>query len=1282
MATIRATIAAKLGLDTQDFIKGAKAAGASTEELEKHVDQAAQSVAAMGESLRKASRTATIAGGVLAAAMGMAVKAASDLQESQNVTTLVFEESAEEIVKFSKTARFSLGISERAAREATAQVGGLLKNMGLTMDQTVGYSKDLVRVASDMGSAFNTEPADAIYAIGAALRGETEPIRRYNVMLSDKEIRQEAVNLGLAESPKLADRAARAEAALGLIFKQTSDYAGDFTNTADGLANSSRSLSATFEDLRASIGNSALPFMEKFNAMQISVLETVMGLNEATHGLVGALLMFSSGGLLVAAPVLKMASAWMMASAAHMHATGTALSLSVMLDKLKVSLMTTTTMVMALVAAATIMVAVFYVQWKQKQKEFNEAVAEARQKLMELEPVIYGVTGRLQAMADALPEVADPLEELGEVLSSYALHALIAAEAAEKDLGGAMAKVAAAGIDFGKVVQGNTTGLYGWAKAFADTGTTQDELAFKFSQLSGETAKYADKLRAMVNAGIITKKAALGLTDILFNQTEMMRHAIAASEKESEEFYKSGQVLKLLEQQWGLTAEKAAAYLVLMDKQIEAGDTYQEVLQGLETDLNAAAERQAFFNAEIAQAIPDLEAVATAAKKYADTLRQIKRGLFDTVESANDLLERVTKLEGSYLDLTGSGYDLMDSLERLEAGMKGTHRTTEDIAAAQAHLVDMFRKAALQAGLTSEQIEQMFKDIALAEVYEIPITFKPVVLPGGGFTLPNDTKDALEEAEKVINAEFERIVRGAASTGTMATSKRFAQQLMGEPAEIKQAFEELFKHARDAGALEIPEVRAAFEKMLGQQPLLVEFAQKRITLTEELGAAQRALSSAEADQLKIRKAAFAFDERLVSMEQTPLENILKQITDARKKLGDAEREAAQVESQRTSYAAGVAKSFSLSLTTGRGGVMYQATRMLEHARNFKGYLDQLITAQFPHDVIRQVIDMGAIQGGVLARRLLALSPTEIEGFKNTYAEIGAVAASIGEVAATVLFQHDTTEAASELQKQQSLVESLFQQAMGEADNVAVAAQGRVDEIKTALENNDAAMKALVQAMQQEFGDAVAAFLGGLELPEELQAVFDKFISDFRLAMGETLANLLKLITTKPTPSPYGPGSPAGPPPDFRFGTNPPVLGDSSKLPVDLETLRNIAGATPFGTGSSDFAELKALESYFTNPNVKPALGFGGRDPNESGQAGLFRQPVFYANGGIATRPHMGVVAERGPEAIIPLSKLGDLGGSTYNINIRGGGYGADEIGRQVVRAIQEYERRNGTAWRS
>jgi hypothetical protein len=70
-----------------------------------------------------------------------------------------------------------------------------------------------------------------------------------------------------------------------------------------------------------------------------------------------------------------------------------------------------------------------------------------------------------------------------------------------------------------------------------------------------------------------------------------------------------------------------------------------------------------------------------------------------------------------------------------------------------------------------------------------------------------------------------------------------------------------------------------------------------------------------------------------------------------------------------------------------------------------------------------------------------------------------------------------------------------------------------------------------------------------------------------------------------------------------------------------------------------------------------------------------------------------MVGERGPELFVPgktgtimpyddLAMLGaGRGEATYNITVNARG-DASEVGRQVVRAIQEYERRNGTAWRS
>jgi phage-related minor tail protein len=56
---------------------------------------------------------------------------------------------------------------------------------------------------------------------------------------------------------------------------------------------------------------------------------------------------------------------------------------------------------------------------------------------------------------------------------------------------------------------------------------------------------------------------------------------------------------------------------------------------------------------------------------------------------------------------------------------------------------------------------------------------------------------------------------------------------------------------------------------------------------------------------------------------------------------------------------------------------------------------------------------------------------------------------------------------------------------------------------------------------------------------------------------------------------------------------------------------------------------------------------------------------------------LGLVGERGAEAIIPLDRLGSMG-STYNISVTAG-MGADgkDIGTQIVNALKRYERTNG-----
>ena len=67
-----------------------------------------------------------------------------------------------------------------------------------------------------------------------------------------------------------------------------------------------------------------------------------------------------------------------------------------------------------------------------------------------------------------------------------------------------------------------------------------------------------------------------------------------------------------------------------------------------------------------------------------------------------------------------------------------------------------------------------------------------------------------------------------------------------------------------------------------------------------------------------------------------------------------------------------------------------------------------------------------------------------------------------------------------------------------------------------------------------------------------------------------------------------------------------------------------------------------------------------------------------ATGGIVTKPTLAVIGEAGPEAVIPLSKSGQMGGTTINLTINAGvGTDGVQVGDEIVGALTAWTRQNG-----
>jgi hypothetical protein len=252
MATQSRTLKLSILAETKKLSDALKGSG-------KDVTTFGSQISAFGKKAALAFAAAGVAFGAFAK---IAVSSASDLAETISKVGVLFGSSAKEIEIFAGTAAKSLGQTKQQALDAAATFAIFGTSAGLSGQELSKFSIDFVKLASDLSSFNNTSPQDAINAIGSALRGEAEPLRRYGVLLNDASLKQAALSLGIITTTTQAlTPQQKVLAAQKLIFEQTTAAQGDFARTSDGLANQTKIVTAQLENMKTEIGTALLPIV-------------------------------------------------------------------------------------------------------------------------------------------------------------------------------------------------------------------------------------------------------------------------------------------------------------------------------------------------------------------------------------------------------------------------------------------------------------------------------------------------------------------------------------------------------------------------------------------------------------------------------------------------------------------------------------------------------------------------------------------------------------------------------------------------------------------------------------------------------------------------------------------------------------------------------------------------------------------------------------------------------------------------------------------------------------
>ncbi|HVM30766.1 MAG TPA: hypothetical protein VM305_08390 [Candidatus Limnocylindrales bacterium] len=203
------------------------------------------------------------------------ISLASDKAEAAAKAGELFGDSYRIVEEASKDAATSVGLSSGAYLDSIGTLGNLITNLGFAGDEAANMSVDMLALAADMGSFNNASTEDVVYAMGAAFRGETEPIRRFGVMLDEAGVKAKAMELGLYDGVGAMDKNAKATATYQLILEQTAAAQGDFARTSDGLANGQRIAAARIEEAWTTVGEALMPIAETIVPM---VADAVVGL--------------------------------------------------------------------------------------------------------------------------------------------------------------------------------------------------------------------------------------------------------------------------------------------------------------------------------------------------------------------------------------------------------------------------------------------------------------------------------------------------------------------------------------------------------------------------------------------------------------------------------------------------------------------------------------------------------------------------------------------------------------------------------------------------------------------------------------------------------------------------------------------------------------------------------------------------------------------------------------------------------------------------------------------
>ncbi len=247
----------------------------------------------MKKGLAQAAAVSKVALAAVAAGTVYAAKKAVDQQQAFKGLGVVFKQQTTEMQKWAKQ-QAAVGLSATQAATAASKLGASLQGAGLGVQQAATQTQSLVAIAADLGAVFG-DTQGAVDALGAAMRGEYDPLEQYGIALKQSDVNARLAAKGQDELTGAALKQAEALARLDLIMQGAAATRGAATDADKTAQQQMEILKATMDNLAASMGTILLPAIGAVAAAMQGLADWVTTNQGAATNLIIAVAGLSAG---------------------------------------------------------------------------------------------------------------------------------------------------------------------------------------------------------------------------------------------------------------------------------------------------------------------------------------------------------------------------------------------------------------------------------------------------------------------------------------------------------------------------------------------------------------------------------------------------------------------------------------------------------------------------------------------------------------------------------------------------------------------------------------------------------------------------------------------------------------------------------------------------------------------------------------------------------------------------------------------------------------------------